>query len=186
MNDTLGSVVGGLQGDLGGISGELQRIGSLADGVARAMTGAFRAAALDGNSLKSVLADVAKSLADIALKAALKPLGNLMSGAVNSLFSAMDPTLSKVTPFARGGVLSAPAYFPMNPGGVGLAGEAGPEAIMPLRRGSDGRLGVAMSGSATPNITVNVTATDARSFLGAEAEMSAMLLRAVRRGTRAS
>ena len=56
---------------------------------------------------------------------------------------------------------------------------------MPLQRGSDGRLGVAAAGQGV-SVTVNVTASDARSFLGAEAEVSAMLLRAVRRGSRAS
>jgi phage-related minor tail protein len=37
-------------------------------------------------------------------------------------------------------------------------GEAGPEAIMPLKRGSDGRLGVA-GGGGTTNVVVNVDAT---------------------------
>jgi phage-related minor tail protein len=68
---------------------------------------------------------------------------------------------------------------------MGVAGEAGAEAIMPLRRGSDGRLGVASAGQAV-NVTFNVTASDARSFAASEAEVSAMLLRAVRRGTRGS
>lgn len=71
-------------------------------------------------------------------------------------------------------------------GGLGLAGEAGPEAILPLRRGSDGRLGVAAADGGSVNVMVNVTAPDARSFLASEAEVSAMLLRAVRRGTRGS
>lgn len=42
-----------------------------------------------------------------------------------------------VTPFAKGGVIGGPTLFPL-----GLAGEAGPEAILPLRRGPSGRLGV--------------------------------------------
>ncbi|WP_181257407.1 phage tail length tape measure family protein [Mesorhizobium soli] len=48
-----------------------------------------------------------------------------------------------VVPFANGDVFHSPAYFPMSGGKTGMLGEAGPEAIMPLRRGSDGRLGVA-------------------------------------------
>ncbi len=51
-----------------------------------------------------------------------------------------------IQPFASGGVIGTPTYFPLRSGGVGLAGEAGPEAIMPLARGPDGRLGVAASG----------------------------------------
>jgi lambda family phage tail tape measure protein len=47
--------------------------------------------------------------------------------------------------FARGGVVSRPTMFPFA-NGIGLMGEAGPEAIMPLKRGRDGRLGVAGGG----------------------------------------
>lgn len=55
-----------------------------------------------------------------------------------------------VIPFARGGIVSKPTLFPMA-NGAGLMGEAGPEAIMPLRRGADGRLGVSMHGAANQN-----------------------------------
>ena len=167
---------------LGDVTLELERIGELADGVGRALSRAFRGALLDGKSLKSVLGEVARSFADIALKAAFQPIGNLVSGAIESLFQATNPA---VTPFAKGGVLASPAYFPLGRG-LGLAGEAGAEAILPLARGSDGRLGVASGGGGAVNVTFNVTANDARSFSASEAELSAMLLRAVRRGTRGS
>lgn len=176
----------GFMDELGDVSLELDRISYLADGVARSITSAFRGALSEGRSLKGLLGDIAKGFADIALKAALKPLGNLISGAVESLFTATNPALGGVTMFAKGGVLSAPAYFPMRGGGLGLAGEAGAEAVLPLARGSDGRLGVASGGGGAVNVTFNVTASDARSFLASEAELSAMLLRAVRRGGRAS
>ncbi len=166
------------------VSVELKRVGDLADGVGRSLSNALRGAVLDGRSLKGVLGDVARAFSDIALRAALKPVGLLVSGAVESLFNATNPALGGVTPFAKGGVLAAPTYFP-NGRGIGLAGEAGPEAVLPLARGADGRLGVAGAGGAV-NVTFNVTATDARSFAASEAELSAMLLRAVKRGTRAS
>ncbi len=82
-------------------------------------------------------------------------------------------------------MIAAPSYFPLGEG-TGLAGEAGPEAIMPLVRGSDGSLGVAGGQGGAVTVNFNVTAADARSFAASEAEVSAMLLRAVRRGTRAS
>lgn len=50
-----------------------------------------------------------------------------------------------VIPFARGGVVDSPTFFPMA-NGAGLMGEAGPEAVMPLRRGPDGKLGVVAAG----------------------------------------
>ena len=169
---------------LGDVNVELKRVGDLADGVGRSLSNAFRGAIVDGKSLKGVLADVSSAFADIALRAALKPVGTLISGAVESLFNATNPALGGVTAFAKGGVVAAPTYFPTSTG-TALAGEAGPEAIMPLSRGSDGRLGIA-GGTGAVNVTFNVTANDARSFAASEAEISAMLLRAVRRGTRAS
>lgn len=170
-----------LFGELGGVSAELKRIGDLADGVGRSLSTALKGAILDGKSLKDVLGEVARSFADIALTAALKPVGTLVSGAIEQLFTAADPALGAVH-FAKGGVVASPTYFPMG-AGLGLAGEAGAEAILPLMRGSDGRLGVAgPAGGVT--VTLNVTAADARSFAASEAELSAMLLRAVRRGTR--
>lgn len=57
----------------------------------------------------------------------------------------------RIMPFARGGVVSQPTIFPMK-SGLGLMGEAGPEAVMPLKRGSDGKLGVEASGEIQPVI----------------------------------
>jgi phage-related minor tail protein len=107
-----------------------------------------------------------------------------VAGALDGLFKATDPALGGVTAFAKGGVVAAPTYFAAG-GSLGVAGEAGSEAILPLSRGADGRLGLAGAGS-TVNVTFNVTTPDARSFAASEAELSAMLLRAVRRGTRGS
>lgn len=170
--------------ELGSVSLELERLDRLANGVARTISTAFRGALSDGRSLKSLLADIARSFADIGLKAAIRPLGNLVGGLVGNLFATTNPALAGVTPFAKGGVVAAPSYFPLGQG-LGVMGEAGAEAVMPLQRGTDGRLGVA-GGGGTVNVTFNVTATDARSFAASEAELSAMLLRAVRRGSRAS
>lgn len=55
--------------------------------------------------------------------------------------------------FASGGVVNSPTFFGMSSGRTGLMGEAGPEAIMPLARGSDGKLGVK---SNTNPVIVNV------------------------------
>jgi len=51
-----------------------------------------------------------------------------------------------VVPYASGGIVGGPTYFPMSGGRTGLMGEAGPEAIMPLKRGKGGKLGVEASG----------------------------------------
>ena len=54
-----------------------------------------------------------------------------------------------IAKFASGGIVSSPTLFKFADGGTtrtGLMGEAGPEAIMPLKRGSDGSLGVQATG----------------------------------------
>ena len=64
-----------------------------------------------------------------------------------------------IVPYAKGGIVNSPTYFPFAKG-VGLMGEAGPEAIMPLKRGKGGRLGVeGGGGSTTVNVSVDAKGT---------------------------
>ena len=104
-------------------------------------------------------------------------------GIIGTLFNAKGNAFrgGRVTPFARGGVVSGATPFPM-PGGVGVMGEAGPEAIMPLERGADGRLGV-RSGGGQPHITVsmNITTPDAESFRRSRAQVASEMARAIGR-----
>lgn len=65
-----------------------------------------------------------------------------------------------IVPFANGGIVDRPMMFPFAKG-IGLMGEAGPEAIMPLKRGADGKLGVAGGGGGT-TVNVSVDATGSR------------------------
>ena len=58
-----------------------------------------------------------------------------------------------VIPFAKGGVVDSPMMFPMSGGNTGLMGEAGPEAIMPLKRGKGGKLGVVAESQG--NVVIN-------------------------------
>jgi tape measure domain-containing protein len=63
-----------------------------------------------------------------------------------------------IIPFAKGGIVNSPTVFPFAKG-IGLMGEAGPEAILPLKRGADGSLGVmASGGGGDVNVVVNVDA----------------------------
>jgi lambda family phage tail tape measure protein len=167
----------------------------------RTLTSALRGAATGGKGLEEVLRSVGSRLTDIALSAGLKPLetllgdaaGNLIGGLTSGLGSAIGGGLTafaaggvpgRVMPFADGGVVAAPTYFPMA-GGTGLMGEAGAEAILPLKRGADGALGVAAEGSATATVIhFQVTASDAASFARSEGQITAMLARSVGRGRR--
>lgn len=51
----------------------------------------------------------------------------------------------KIKAFARGGVFDSPTMFGMRDGNLGVMGEAGPEVVLPLHRGPDGKLGVRMA-----------------------------------------
>ncbi|MBZ8135503.1 phage tail protein [Afifella sp. IM 167] len=165
----------------------------MAGGFGRSMTSAFRQATVEGRRFDAVLKSLALGLSSRALSAALAPLSRGIDTAFSSLLSGLFSGFAaggviqsgRVRPFASGGVVAAQSYFPLA-GGIGLAGEAGPEAILPLARGADGRLGVrAGGGGQRPvNVTFNVTSPDAASFRRSEAELTAMLARTVSRGRR--
>jgi lambda family phage tail tape measure protein len=75
------------------------------------------------------------------------PLGNL--GSIGGAYAKGGSFANGIQPFASGGVVNSPTMFKFADGGTtrtGLMGEAGPEAIMPLKRGSDGSLGVQATG----------------------------------------
>ena len=62
---------------------------------------------------------------------------------------------SQIQAYANGGVVGSPTLFPMAGGKTGLMGEAGPEAILPLKRGANGKLGVQMEGGGGDNVVIN-------------------------------
>ena len=78
--------------------------------------------------------------------------GEIVESAKGNVFAQ-----NKVVPYAMGGIINRPTLMPLA-NGAALAGEAGPEAIMPLKRGSNGKLGVQSSGG-VGNIVVNVDAS---------------------------
>ena len=65
---------------------------------------------------------------------------------------------NKIVPYAKGGLIERPTIFPLADGAA-LAGEAGIESIMPLKRTRDGKLGVIATGGGVGNIVVNVDAS---------------------------
>ena len=82
------------------------------------------------------------------------------------------------------------AFFGLVPAAVGggfgrgLMGEAGPEAIMPLARGPDGRLGVQSAGGRAVNVVMNITTPDVQGFQRSQAQVAAQVSRALARGQR--
>ncbi|HET7848734.1 MAG TPA: phage tail tape measure protein [Pseudolabrys sp.] len=197
--DDAASAGGDLQKVLSGLTAQTNNLVLNANAFASAMTRAFTQAAAGGKQFDDVLKSLALRMSSLALAAAFKPIASGLSSGItdglNKLFSglfgsgaakpATTGALGAIKPFAAGGVIGTPTYFPLSSGGLGLAGEAGPEAIMPLARGPDGRLGVAVNGSGpTPNVIVQISTPDVSSFRRSEAYLTGQIARAVARGQR--
>lgn len=171
-------------------------LNTLERGLSKGLRGAFDGLVLDGGRLSDALRGLGMSIANTAYNAAVKPvtdhLGGMLAQGINGILGGMLPfanggviSQGQVTPFAKGGVLDGPTTFPMR-GGVGLMGEAGPEAIMPLKRGADGRLGVAGGGGKSIHVTMNISTPDAAGFQRSQSQIAAQMRRAMGRGDRNS
>lgn len=152
---------------------------------------AFDAVAFRGKSLNDAFKSLALSLSSMVLKTAFAPLQQSFASSFAGLFKGLMPfakggVLSQGTPvpFAQGGVISSPIAFPLTGGRTGIAGERGAEAILPLARGPDGRLGVASNGGGGPAITINIQTPDVESFNRSQTQVAAMIARAAALGQR--
>lgn len=99
---------------------------------------------------------------------AIKPLVSALKSVFATAMAADGMALSGgVQRFATGGVVNSPTAFGMAGNRMGIMGEAGPEAIMPLKRLSSGRLGVEAQGGGTTindNRTINIQVHDDAGF----------------------
>ena len=180
-----------VEADLSGFTTAMADLQKQSQKFGSVFTGTIRSAILSGKSFDETLRGLALKLSGLALNAGLKPLENLFSGAFDSLIRGLtegvgNVAVSSVTPFAKGGVVASPTYFGTGTStALGLMGEAGAEAIMPLARGADGRLGVKTQASqGGPSIVFNVTTPDVQGFRKSEAQIASMLTRTVSRGRR--
>lgn len=187
-------------------SGELQQIRTtmadtgrevrtLSNGISRGLRGAFDGLLFDGMKASDALRGIGQSIVSSAYSSAMNPvtrhMGQMAGAGIEAVISGAMPfakgapfTQGRVMPFARGGVVSSPTTFPMR-GGTGLMGEAGPEAIMPLTRGADGKLGVRSEGGGRAvSVVVNVTTPDVAGFRRSQGQIAAQMSRALGRGQR--
>jgi len=196
MTDDTLTQVQDLNAALDGVQQRTAALTISTNGFASAMARAFSQSVVGGKQFDDVLKSLALRMSNLALTAAFKPVAAGITSGINSLFSGLLAPAAQngvvaaasggIKPFAAGGVIGTPTYFPLMSGGVGLAGEAGPEAIMPLTRGPDGQLGVAANGGqgGGPNVTIHIATPDAESFRRSETYITGQIARAVARGQR--
>ncbi|AUH63136.1 phage tail tape measure protein [Paracoccus zhejiangensis] len=197
--DRAGAMTAAFEAELARLREEMmftsREVSSLSSGIGSGLRRAFEGLVFDGAKLSDTLRGLGRSISDTIFAVAMKPVeqalaGTLAQGIGGVMAGAMPFAMGgaflqgRVMPFAKGGVVSQPTTFPMR-GATGLMGEAGSEAIMPLRRGADGRLGVAATGGGRAiNITMNVTTPDVAGFRRSQSQIAAELGRALSRGER--
>ncbi|EDM71975.1 phage-related minor tail protein-like protein [Roseobacter sp. AzwK-3b] len=183
-----------------GFAGAGQDAATLERGISRGLSQAIKGAVVEGDSLAQSLDKMANTMITTAFNAAVKPVsdhvGGLLAEGVSGLLGGLLPfakggsfAQGRVQPFASGGIVSGPVAFPMR-GGTGLMGEAGPEAIMPLARGPDGKLGVqarggsGVGGGRAVHVVMNISTPDAEGFRRSQGQIAAELGRVIGRGGR--
>lgn len=200
LNQTLGQtsvLVSGFDSELRRMSTSLSATGkdvaTLEKGLSRGLRKAFDGVVFDGMKLSDALSTVAQSLSNSAYNAAIKPVtdhfGGLLTQGIGGLVQGILPfangapfSAGRVMPFADGGVVSQATHFGMR-GGMGVMGEAGPEAIMPLARGPDGKLGVkAGGGGGAATVVMNITTPDVAGFQRSRGQIAAQMGRALSAG----
>jgi phage-related minor tail protein len=196
MNDPVETWTVAVDADTGPLQQELVNATKYGRQFGSALTDAFVGLSVKGRSLNDTFQTLALSLSRMTISAAFKPLEQGLGQALSGLLSGGGASVSAFAnggvfqgglpvPFAAGGVIASPIAFPLGGGKTGLAGERGAEAIMPLARGPDGRLGIRAEGGANAQpIVFNVTTPDAESFKRSETQLAAMLARAVAQGQR--
>lgn len=142
-------------------------IAEMAKGIGDAFSRSFEQMIFDGKNWRDTLVSFAQDVAREILRASVtKPIANSIAnglggsgGLLSTIFSADGNVFNngRVSMFANGGVIGGPIAFPLA-SGMGIAGEAGPEAIVPLERGPDGKLGVSNSGGGSSGNRVHIDA----------------------------
>jgi hypothetical protein len=140
MRDTIEGALGSTLSTA--LRGEFRSIGELwknllVDMAARALAADIMGALFKNSGTSSGAGNV--SLIDTVLKFIFSAKGNVFAGGL--------------TPFAMGGVVNGATPFAFR-GGLGVMGEAGPEAILPLKRGPGGQLGVMSNGGGGQRVQI--------------------------------
>ncbi len=190
------SVAGAFRRELDSIQGSMKDAGRetshLSKTVSSSLRDAFEGVVFGGEKLSNALGGIGKSISGSVFEQAIAPVqksvGSMLSSGLQSMFGGLLGfakggafSSGRVAAFAHGGIVDRATTFPMR-GGTGLMGEAGPEAIMPLARGADGRLGVRGGGGNTVHVTMNISSPDVQGFRRSQSQIAAEMTRAMELG----
>jgi hypothetical protein len=149
------------------IEREKQKQKELADTIGSSMEDSFMSIVDGTKSVKDAFRDMARDIVAhlykvLVVQQMIRGIGGAIGGPIGDALSTYGQANggvwsngSPVTAYANGGIVGSPTYFPMAGGRTGLMGEAGPEAIMPLKRGKNGKLGVQSEGGGEITIHQN-------------------------------
>lgn len=138
----IGEVAEKVAGQTGSLESGLRSVASTAES-------AFTGLVTGAMSFNDAISKVLSSLAQMFAQSAFRSIGSAIGFADGAAFAS-----GRVTAFASGGVVNAATMFPMR-SGMGLMGESGPEAIMPLTR-VGGKLGVMAQGATRASVELIV------------------------------
>ena len=153
--------------------------GALADGV-KGFISDLRQGKSAAEAFSNALGRIGDKLLDMAINS-IFGAGGAQGGLLGQILGAFLPkpgaifangaafAHGRVTAFAAGAVVNGPTIFPMADG-MGLMGEAGPEAIMPLSRDRSGRLGVSAPRAANSNRPMQINFGDTRIEIAGNAD----------------
>lgn len=175
LNESMDRTFGGdMKNKLNSFKDSLKTVGeSMGDVVVKGIKGMEDALVNFVTTGKMNFRDLAnsiiKDMARIAIQQTITaPFTNFIKGLFNADGNAFDKQ-GLITGYAKGGVVDKPTFFRYGGAGkLGIMGEAGAEAILPLSRGSNGKLGVQATGGGT-SVVVNVDASGSN-VQGDEAE----------------
>lgn len=157
----------------------LQQMESLQQSVAETIGDGFMSM-VDGtktvkDAFRDMARDIIKQLYEVLV---VQRLVNSVKGFLGGSFAngGAFSAGKQIQAYANGGVVGGPTYFPMAGGKTGLMGEAGPEAIMPLKRGRGGKLGVSVEGSSgSVNVVNNINVTGGSDPAAIRAEVAKLM-----------
>lgn len=159
---------------------------SIGNGIGQAFNVVLSGTKNWGDELRDIAANVLRDIANQLLQImVIQPLIKGISAGLGGLFNANGNVFDQrgLVPYAMGGVVTRPTIFPFANGGgfsTGVMGEAGPEAILPLRRGRNGRLGVQSEGGGTVvNVSVDASGTNVQGNSGQGQQLGRAIAAAV-------